>query len=268
MDIKQQIHDTPRALRETLEKAKLDYDSLVRRVRWGEGPIFIVGNGASFYSALAGVYAFESLLGWPVIARPALEFAAYSAPIIKARSVFLAVSNSGESRETLYAVRVARDHGAQVLALTNNPASALAAAADLVFLLRAGEASRAGLQTILAQQAALSFLALVTARALKRHHRQLDALEDEFTKLPASIELIQTQLLDAARALANEIKDLSHLWIMGGGSYHPAALHGASLLRAASIPAVGVDAAGPDSGLSHPPEPVPQSCFFPGPPVA
>src|SRR5271157_4258874 len=121
MDVKQQIFDTPRALRETIEKGRPEYEALVRRVRWGDGPIFIVGSGASFLSAWTGVYAFESLLGWPVMARPALEFQAYSASVMRLRSVFLAVSNSGETRETLDAVRAARARDAQVLALTNNP---------------------------------------------------------------------------------------------------------------------------------------------------
>ncbi|MGD0697732.1 MAG: SIS domain-containing protein [Terriglobia bacterium] len=253
MDIRQQVLDTPRALRETLEKGRPEYEALVRRVRWGDGPIFIVGSGASFLSALTGVYAFESLLGWPVMARPALEFQAYSASVMRLRSVFLAVSNSGETRETLDAAGAARARDAQVLALTNNPASALAAAADFVFLLRAGEASKPGLQTVLAQQAALGFLALVAARVLKRHHRQLDVLEEEFTKLPATVELIRTQLADATNALARELKSVAHLWIVGGGFYHPVALHGARLLRKfAGMQADGVDAAGAGNDFSYP----------------
>ena len=250
MDIRQQILDTPQALRETLEKGRPEYEALVRRVRWGEVPIYMAGSGSSFVGALTGVYAFEGLLGWPVVARPALDFALYSGSVLRPRSVFLAVSNSGETHETLEAARTARGRGAEVLALTNNPTSALAALADFVFLLRAGEASKPGVQTVLCQQAALGFMSLMAARVLKRHHHQLDVLEQEFARLPANVELIRAQLSDAVRALAAELRGVSNVWIVGGGFYHPVALQAALLFReVAPMRADGFDAAGPHRGF-------------------
>lgn len=244
MDLRQQILDTPRALRDTIEKGRPEFEALVRRVRWGDGPVFMVGGGTSFLSALTGVHAFESLLGWPVIARPAPEFAVYSSAALRQRSVVLAVSNSGETRETLEAVRAARARGAVVLALTNNSSSALAAMADLVFLVRAGEASRPGLPAVLCQQAALGLMGLVAAQVLKRHHRQLDVLQEEFANLPANVERIRTQLSDAVRALAAELRVSSSVVVMGGGFYHPTALLAANLLGETSrLCAQGLNAA-------------------------
>lgn len=242
VDLRQQILDSPRALRETLEKGRPEFESLVRRVPWGCGPIFMVGSGSSYLAALSGAYAFESLLGWPVIARPSSDFEACAASVLRPRSVLLALSNSGETSATLEAARAARSRKAVVLALTNNPGSSLAALADLVFLLRAGEAGAASPQAVLCQQAALGFISLVAARTLKRHYDQLDVLEREFAKLPANVEWIQVQLLDAVRALAAEIKNVASLSVVGGGFYHPVALQAALLLKGNSqVPAQGFD---------------------------
>lgn len=242
LDLRQQILDSPRALRDTLEKGRPEFESLVRRVPWGEGPIFMVGSGSSYLAALTGVYAFEGLLGWPVIARPSSDFESYAIPVLRPRSVLLAISNSGETVATLDAVRAARSRKAVVLALTNNPASALAGMADLVFMLRSGETGTVGFQTVLCQQAALGFIGLVAAGTLKRHHAQLDVLDEEFGKLPGHVEWIQLQLLDAVRALAAEVKNAASLSVVGGGFYHPIALQAALLLKEVSrVPAEGFD---------------------------
>src|SRR5579859_1769975 len=126
MDLRQQILDSPRALRETLEKGRPEFESLVRRVPWGEGPIFMVGAGSSYVATLTGAYAFEGLLGWPVIARRSADFEAYALSLLHPRSVLLALSNSGENVATLAAARAAQGRKAVLLAITNNPASTLA----------------------------------------------------------------------------------------------------------------------------------------------
>jgi glucosamine 6-phosphate synthetase-like amidotransferase/phosphosugar isomerase protein len=87
----------------------------------------------------------------------------------------------------------------------------------------------------LCQQTALGYLALVAAQVLKRHHHHLDVLEEEFGQLPGQVERIQTHLQDAVHALAAELKDLSALAVVGGGFYHPVALHAARLLNQNSL---------------------------------
>ncbi|HEV2348410.1 MAG TPA: SIS domain-containing protein [Terriglobia bacterium] len=230
LDLHQQVLSGPRDLRETLEKGRREFEAMVRRVRWGEGPLFVVGTGPSYFAALTGVFAFEGLLGFPVIARRAVDFEAYAASVLRQRSLVLALSNSGETAATLDAARAARARGAVVLAMTQNPASTLAQTADLMVQLRAGETTETFLSTHLCQQAAVGYLALVAAQVLKRHHHHLDVLEDEFAQLPAQVERIQTHMQDAVHALAAELKDLTALSVVGGGFYHPIALQAARLL--------------------------------------
>jgi glucosamine--fructose-6-phosphate aminotransferase (isomerizing) len=252
MDLHQQVLSGPRDLRETMEKGRSEYEAAVRRVRWGDGPLFVVGAGPSYFAALTGVYAFEGLVGFPVIARRAADFEAYAVSVLRPRSLVLALSNSGETPATLEAVRAARARGAVVLAMTNNPAGTLAQIADLVFLLRAGETTQTFLGTHLCQQAAIGYLALVAARVLKRHHYHLDVLEQEFAQLPAHVERIQTHLQDAVHALAAGLKDLAALSVVGGGFYHPVASQAARLLQGNSP----LRAQGMEEGAFRPQPPV------------
>jgi fructoselysine-6-P-deglycase FrlB-like protein len=231
MDLKQEILDIPRALRETLEKGRPEYDALVRQTRWGDGPIYIVGSGPPLIAGLTAAYAFESLLGWPAVVREAAVFQAYSAAVLRPRSVLLAISPAGEDRETLEVAEMARGRGATVLALTGNAQSALAQAADGVFLVRAGEESGAGAKVALCQQAAASCVGLTAARVLKRRSPQLEAMEADFEKLPADVEWVLAQLTDAARSFAAEMKGWRSLGAVGGGFYHPGALQWAWLVR-------------------------------------
>lgn len=218
-------------MRETLAKGRAEYEALIRKTRWGDGPIYVVGSGPSYLAGLTATYAFEGLLGWPVVARSASIFETYTLPVLRPRSVVLAVSHSTQSEGTVEAARAARSRGAVVLALTANPAGPLAQVADGVFLLRVGGESEAGVKTMVSQQAAANFISLVAARVLKRHHPGLDDLEEEFEKLPSHVEWVFTQLADAVRSLACELRGSRRLGVVGAGFYHPAALLGALLMR-------------------------------------
>jgi len=230
MELKQQIQDIPQALRDTLEKGRSEYEALVRRTRWGEGPIYICGCGASIPISLGGAYAFEWLLGWPVVARAVTVFENYSMSLLRPRSVLLIVSASGEAPEAVELARTARSRGAISLALTGNPGSPLAQVSDGIFWAWPGESENAA-PTVVCQHAALTYIALVAARTLKRPNPQWDPMEEEFEKLPRHVEWTLTQLSDAVRALASELNGLRELWMVGGGFYHAPAIRGARRLK-------------------------------------
>jgi glucosamine--fructose-6-phosphate aminotransferase (isomerizing) len=225
-----------------VEKGRPEYDALVRQTRWGDGPIFVVASGASLATGLTAAYAFESLLGWPVVVREAVGFLAYSTSVLHPRSVLLAISPGGEEPETLEVARLARGRGATVLALTHNARGALAKMATGTFLVRAGagEEASAGVKATVCAQAAASLVGLVAARALRRPSPQLDAMDADFAKLPAHAESAFRRLADAVRAFAAELQGWQRLAVVGAGFYHPAALQWASFVTKLS----GVDARG------------------------
>jgi glucosamine--fructose-6-phosphate aminotransferase (isomerizing) len=236
MDTKQAILDTPRALREMLEKRRPEYEALIRRTRWGDGPLFIVGQGPSRFAGMTAGLGFESLVGWPAVVREATEFCAYALGVLQPRSVVLAISQSGENPETLEAARAAHARGATVLALTNTAQNSLAALADGIFLTGGGGEAGSNEAPAVCRHAAMGFIPLLAAQVLKRHHPQLAALESEFQKLPEHIEWALTQLSDAVRPFAAELKRCQSLRVLGAGFFHPIAAEWArELSRGAHI---------------------------------
>jgi len=213
-----------KALKETLAQSRPEFEALVRRIYWGDGPVYLVGSGTSHLVGVAGAYAMESLAGWPVVVRSSLDFAAYAVAAVPRRSVVVAISRSGESRDTLEAARSARSRGATLLALTAAPGSTLAKAADGVFLVRGSAADASPTVDLLCRHAAAGYLSLVAARTLKRPSRQLESLEHEFEKLPAQVEWVLTQLEDAAGAFASQLNDATEIRVIGGGFHRPVAM--------------------------------------------
>ncbi len=220
METRAKILEIPRLLRDTLEKGVHEYETLIRGVRWGESPIYICGCGASLPLSPAGAYLFEWLAGWPALARSASVFEAYSALAVRARSVVLVISASGEDAESLETVRMARSRGAVPLALTRSANSPLAKACEGVFLTR-DEGAEDSAAAAVCQLAALSSIVLTAARLLKRSNPSLDLLEAELRRLPEQMEWSFTQLRDALRSLAGELRALERFWLVGGGLYHP-----------------------------------------------
>ncbi len=240
--MKHEILEIPRALRLMWTKGQPQYDALVRRAAWSEKPVFITGSGSSYWAALTGAYAFESLLRLPAVARTPEAFKGYTISALAVRSLLIAISPSGECEKTLEAVRQAKARGAVVWALTANPGSELGKLADGVAELYLHEAPVEGIQSVFCQHAAMVFLALAAARALKRPASLLATEETELAKLPESIEWVENQFSDAAQALAGEFSSLQRLWLIGGGLYHPIALQAAcQLAEMAGIPACGLD---------------------------
>ncbi len=236
------MQEIPRVLREMIEKSRPEYEALIRQTRWSELPIYLVGGGPARHICPAGVYAFEELLGWPVVVRAAEEFALYSLPDLRPRAVLLIVSASGDAPEVLDLARQARSRGATVLSLTGDPANPLGAASDRVFLLRT-DGDDAAAATAVCQHAALTYIALLAARIFKRPGPQVQEAEAEFAKLPEQMEWAFTQLSDALQSLAEAVSSQAHLCVVGGGFFHAPAARGAWSLG--SLPGIETLASAP-----------------------
>jgi glucosamine--fructose-6-phosphate aminotransferase (isomerizing) len=173
---------------------------------------------------------FEWLAGWPVLARCAKVFEAYTLSTLRPRSVVVVISASGEDPEGLEVVRIARSRGAVLLALTRNPDGPLAKACEGVFLTR-DEGAEDSAAAAVCQLAALSSIALIAARVLKHSNAGLE-FEDELKRLPGQLEWSFAQLSDALRSLAQELRAMDRFWLVGGGLYHPVVVRGARRLSA------------------------------------
>jgi DNA-binding MurR/RpiR family transcriptional regulator len=232
MTNRQQFQETSSALRLALESAHAEYGGMIRRVRWGEGPIYVCGAGDCAALGVAAGYAFESFLGWPVVARPAEVFHEYGMSLLRPRSVLVLIFTAGEWPEVQELAHLTRQRGCTLVGLTNAPESALAGMMDLVFVARAEGNTNSPLVAV-CLHAALNFLAFEAARVLKRPEPHWDVLAQEFEQLPELIDRVFTQHSAAVRSTAAELARFPRLRIVGGGFNHYPAGQAARRLRLA-----------------------------------
>jgi glutamine---fructose-6-phosphate transaminase (isomerizing) len=155
-----EIREQPAALARLLGHAQ-EYSAVARRMRErGPRAIRLVGHGSSDNAASYGVYAFGLLPGWTALRDSISLSVYYGAELDVARSCVVALSQSGRTPDVVEYAQKARRHGAFTVALTNDPASALADVCEAVLPLGAGaEHAVAATKTYTTQVAALALLA-------------------------------------------------------------------------------------------------------------
>jgi glucosamine--fructose-6-phosphate aminotransferase (isomerizing) len=205
--------------------------------------IFIVACGSSYHAGLMAKYAIEHWARLPVEIDIASEFR-YRDPVLDSHTLVIGVSQSGETVDTLQALREARRWSAKVLVITNVVDSSMARDADAVLYTRAGpEIGVAATKTHVAQITALEILALYLAqlRGTLYPAEAVDLLT-AMSDLPARVETALTRAADV-EAVARAYRDSPTFIFLGRHVGYPVALEGAlklkelSYLRAEGFPA-------------------------------
>jgi len=192
--------------------------------------VIIIACGTSYHAGLVGKFMIESTARLPVEVDLASEFR-YRNPVVGPTDLVIAISQSGETADTLAAAKEAQKRGAQLLAITNVLDSALARTADGALYTHAGiEIGVASTKCFTAQLAALALVAIHTGRRTDT----LAALEaqtliEELLQIPKKMEATLNQ--PALEALANRFKDASGFLFLGRGTNYPIALEGALKLK-------------------------------------
>jgi glucosamine--fructose-6-phosphate aminotransferase (isomerizing) len=232
-----EMHEQPDAIRAAvtgrLVRDHLVVDELdpVRRALAEADRVEFVACGTAAYASLVGAHLVESLAGVPARVTVASEFR-YAPPPLDGRTLVVAVSQSGETADTLAATRLARSCGCPIVAVTNTVGSALTRDADAVCFLQAGpEIAVAATKTFVTQVAVAVMVAAVMARARGR-------LDSEYEReLVAGLRALPDQ---ARRALALDslTRDAARRYVgsrgfmfIGRGVGYPAALEGALKLK-------------------------------------
>jgi glutamine---fructose-6-phosphate transaminase (isomerizing) len=205
--------------------------------------IVITACGTSWHSALIGEYMLEELARIPTKVEYASEFR-YKNPVIDENTLVIVVSQSGETADTLAALREAKRRGARVMGIVNVVGSSIARETDFGVYLHAGpEIGVASTKAFTSQVAALALFTLYLAR-----RRNLSILEGRklvkaLQALPGQVKEILEQH-DAIRTLAERYKDAPNFLYLGRGYQFPVALEGALKLKEVSyIHAEGYPAA-------------------------
>jgi glucosamine--fructose-6-phosphate aminotransferase (isomerizing) len=236
--MEKEIQEQPGAVRDTLG-GRLRADGLLHLdelaisdedVR-GIDQVFIVACGSAYHSGLIGKYAIERWTRLPVQVEMASEFR-YRDPVVGRSTLVIAVSQSGETADTLEAVRHARAQKAWVLAVTNTIGSTIARESDAALYTRCGpEVAVASTKAVIAQIVAMYLVGLYLAQL--RGTRDPDEVRAHLADLAEIPDLIAETLsrMDAVRSLAQDVKDSKRVLFIGRHVGYPMALEGALKLK-------------------------------------
>jgi len=233
-----EIHEQPAAVRDTLvgridSSGHLALDELTMsedRLR-DVDKVFVVACGTAFHSGLVAKYAIEHWARLPVEIEIASEFR-YRDPVLDANTLTLGVSQSGETIDTLEAVRHARHQQSHVIAITNTVGSSIAREADGILYTHAGpEVGVAATKTFATQMVALDLVALYLAqvRGTKFPH-EIAEIVAELRALPEKVERA-LRLDEEVRSLSERFADARDFLFIGRHTGYPAALEGALKLK-------------------------------------
>lgn len=246
-----EIFEQPEAIRNTL-RGRLDANrgnallsglNLSPRELSELHRVLIVGCGTSMNAGLVGEYAIEDFAGVLAEVEQAAEFR-YRNPIVKPSDLVVAISQSGETADTLAAVREAVDKGALVSGLVNTVGSTIARETGRGVYLHAGpEISVASTKAFTCQVSVLLMMALKFARSRRMSREAGIQMVEEIEAIPSLVERVLEQN-DAIAKVAERYIDQTSAFFIGRGYLYPVALEGALKLKEISyIHAEGYHAA-------------------------
>jgi glucosamine--fructose-6-phosphate aminotransferase (isomerizing) len=247
-----EIHEQADAVAETIADRTLRADgvdlaeaALDESLLEGVDRILILAAGTSFHAGLIGRYAIEEWARIPVEMDIASEWR-YRNPIVSERELVIGITQSGETADTLAAMRLARDRGAKVLAVTNVVGSQATRDADGVLYTRAGlEISVAATKTFVCQVAAMYLLALRLAELRETLPRERIAeLVADIKQLPKRISELIENLDTTIQAAAERHADSDFYLYLGRHVGRAVALEGALKLKEISYIATDAYAGG------------------------
>jgi glucosamine--fructose-6-phosphate aminotransferase (isomerizing) len=207
------------------------------------GRIIFVASGTSWHAALIGEYLMEEFCRIPVEVEYASEFR-YRNPIINENDIIIAISQSGETADTLAALREGKHKGALVLGIVNAVGSTIARETHAGVYIHAGaEIGVASTKAFTSQVTAIVLITILMARKKYMSVVQGKQLLDDLLKIPENVQSILDQN-DYIRELAGLYKDQRNFLYLGRGYNFPVALEGALKLKEISyIHAEGYPAA-------------------------
>jgi glucosamine--fructose-6-phosphate aminotransferase (isomerizing) len=234
-----EIHEQPEALRQSIAgrvhrdgRIQVDeLDALADTIRSVER-VELIACGSAFYASLVGAAAIQDWTGLPARATVGSEFR-YSPPPLDGKTLVIAVTQSGETADTIAPTRHAREQGSPIVAVTNTVGSAITREADAVVFLQAGpEIAVAASKTFVTQVTTLVILAaaIATIRG-KLGVEQEEELAAALHALPGAAQRAIDAATNGADALARRYVNSRGFMFVGRGYTYPAALEGALKLK-------------------------------------
>ena len=237
--MRKEIYEQPKAVQDTLlgrynAKRELTLDEIriadseLKRV----DKIIVVACGTAFYAGLVAKYAIEHWCRVPCEVEIASEFR-YRDPIVTSNTLLVTISQSGETADTLMAVRHAREQGAKVIAICNTNGATIPRESDAVIYTHAGpEIGVASTKGFTTQIAAAYLLGLYLAQVRgTKFGDEVAAVMAELESMPAKIQQVLDTTTEQIHALAERLLEQKSVLFLGRHVGYPVALEGALKLK-------------------------------------
>ncbi len=233
-----EIYEQPRAVAQTLEERvaggnllEAAFGPLATEAFRRTEAVQIVACGTSYHAGAVAKYYIEQIARLPCWVEIASEYR-YRNPVVPKNTLFVTISQSGETADTLAALRMAKQSAyLSTLSICNVPESSLVRESELVLLTRAGpEIGVASTKAFTTQLAALGMLVIALAKFNGTDHERERGLVQRLIEIPGLIEKT-LQLNDIIKALAHRFADKHHALFLGRGQMYPIAMEGALKLK-------------------------------------
>jgi glutamine---fructose-6-phosphate transaminase (isomerizing) len=232
-----EMFEEPKVIRDTINprikdgRITLDNISITPEYLKGIEKIFIVACGTAFHAGMVGKYLIEKLVRIPVETDVASEFR-YRDPIISEKNLVIIISQSGETIDTLFALREAKKKGAKVLSIVNVVGSSIARESDYVLYTWAGpEIAVASTKAYNTQLSALTLIALDFAyKKDLMNDEELGAIIEDLKAVPAAIEKILSDR-EKIQKFAAEHYNAKSIFFIGRGLDYALSMEGSLKLK-------------------------------------
>ena len=224
-----EIYEQPKAIADTLIGRLSDLDLKIKFKKFEK--IVIIACGTAFNAGLVGKYAIEKWGQIPVDVELASEYR-YREPSLNKKTLVIPISQSGETMDTLMALRYAKSKGATILSVCNTNGSTIGRESDAVLYTHAGpEIAVASTKAFATQLIAMYLIGLEIARQLDSlNKKEISKITDQLTQLPAKVEQV-LETVEPLRELTRKFKDAESVLFLGRHVGYPTALEGALKLK-------------------------------------
>jgi glucosamine--fructose-6-phosphate aminotransferase (isomerizing) len=224
-----EIYEQPKAIADTLIGRLDGLDIKLKFKKFNK--IVIVACGTAYNAGLVGKYAIEKWSGIAVDVELASEYR-YREPSIDKNTLVIPISQSGETMDTLMAMRYAKDKGATIFSVCNTNGSTIPRESDAVLYTHAGpEIAVASTKAFATQLVAMYLIGLHIGKELKViNKRFVQEIAEELSELPAKVEQV-LETVEPLRALTRTFKDAQSVLFLGRHVGYPTALEGALKLK-------------------------------------
>ncbi|MFX1509728.1 MAG: glutamine--fructose-6-phosphate transaminase (isomerizing) [Promethearchaeota archaeon] len=227
-----EIHEQPRALSDTLRIRQVDLEAFAEILN-NHRNIITLAAGTSFHATLAAKYMFSQIANRLVHGIIASEGSDTVANSLGDETAVLAVTQSGETIDTIHAVKHLKKHGAKILAITNTVGSSITRLSDSVLYTQAGpEIGVAATKTFATQLATLALLStslgVMTGAQTKKESKELQGALNQFPNLIQSVIRNQESMI---KETAQEYITKSNFFFLGRGINTPTAMEGALKIK-------------------------------------